>query len=141
MMYAKMKPKAEVYQRAEYDTKTRNIISLSLPVFFFLQVLQAPLFDQMIFPGFDSFVTFGDFYIPKQYNCIMKFNPCGYVGQLMETILKMNPGENMLFYMADNLYIASRTATGLLKWVSYDGVKMESAHTQKDIDEYIEFLL
>lgn len=42
--------------------------------------------------------------------------------------------------MADNLYIASVTSKGKVKYCSLDGAKMESAHTKEDMVAYIGFI-
>ena len=42
-----LKPKAEVYLRSEYDTKTRNILALNAPITYFLSCIHNPFFKSM----------------------------------------------------------------------------------------------
>lgn len=122
-----MKPKAEVYDRKDFDTKTRNICALNAPVNYLLSCVHNPFFKSM--PPFSKDdLVYNEGAIPKGMYNLMGWSPVdGFFQTFVDKARAAKEGSNFIAYYADNLYISS-VVDGHVQWISLDGEKMECAH-------------
>lgn len=52
---------------------------------------------------------------------------------------KAEEGSQLVIFMSDNLWISDKK-DGEVRWLSLDGAKMESSHTDGDVDRFLEFM-
>lgn len=108
MFLAQFKPKADIYDRAEYRAKTRNIMALNLPIFMFMQFIQAPIFNRFHFDPIFKILDIDsvDNYEPM---CLLKFKPTsGFFHNLVQFLCSLKIGQGWVAFMADNLWFAGR---------------------------------
>jgi len=137
-----MKPKAEVYERGDYQTKTRNYQSLSTPLAIFFQLIQNPVFNNRHKPQMDNIPVF-DKPLQNQY---LNLNMSGYsmtnnfYHKLYLKMKEMKDRQSMIMFMSDNLWICSKN-DDQVTWISLDGEKMECSHDDEDARIYQEYIL
>lgn len=118
-----MKPKSEVYERAEYDTKTRNIFPANAFIMLPLQtILTLALKDT------NNFLT------DSHVKHLLGFSPFhGGTNEFIQQIVKSD--SNLILTYSDNLYGKSGDI-----YFSADGSKQEATITKDDVITFNKYL-
>jgi len=134
-----MKPKTEVYHMDDLSRKTRNIFSFSSPLMFLPTVVNSAVFNQR--SGFDKrcLKMYSEEIPEGNYNLKGFAFTEGFFTELGRMVLKSNPGDKCIWFMADNFFILQNVG-GRVKYISSDGVKMENSHLEEDVNEYIRWI-
>lgn len=115
---AKLKPKAEIYMKADFSRKTRNI--------FVLNGCVALLQSFMVKPAFEH-------HAPPTHRHPNLLGWSVFHGNLHNLLLESKRVPGCLWVYADNLYLTA-VLDNRVYWFSLDAEKAESCHTFKDMN-------
>jgi len=139
MLLSALKPKPEIYPVSKAGSMLRNIVAVNSPAAIYLAAIQRP--SVMNCPKVNAsnlHMNVGPIAVGTN-RCLSGFSPTeSFMDQFVQVMRKSKFGSNMIYFMADNLYIASNHK-GTVTYYSLDGSKMENAHTKKDANHYLNF--
>jgi len=127
-----MKPKADVYERKEFYTKTRNVFVLNVYAQIMAHLATHVMYKNPIHAFVRSTQEGKEIMYDEGVRSIVGWSPWhGGMNQLVQALLDRKRGSMQLVY-ADNLYLKF-WAEGKFWWASLDGEKMEACHTVPDL--------
>lgn len=126
---AKMKPKDEVYQLAEINSKTRNYWEFNSFIFIPMQAMFARVFEDL-----ETFEEKG--------HSMLGWSPVKggmfSLYQWMKTCGNKERNVNYLIY-CDNIYLLQREGDKYM-WYSLDGKKMEASHSKESMKQFVGYI-